>query len=131
MIGRAIVVWVGLLAVAMAAAALREGLLTPRIGEAAAHVSGTVVVVAALLVVIGLSVRWVVPTLTSGRLVLLGVLWTALTVGFELAFGRLVVGHTWSRLLHDYDVLSGRVWILVPLTTLLGPLVLGRLRAGG
>ena len=45
-----------------------------------------------------------------------------LTVSFEFGFGRLVMKHSWERLLHDYNILEGRVWILVLLWTLLAPL---------
>lgn len=131
MIGRALAVWLLLLFIAFAAAALREGLLTPRLGQHAAHFAGTLLVVALFLVAIGLTVRWVVPTLDPRALLLLGAGWTALTVLFEFGFGRYVMGHPWSRLLHDYNVLAGRVWILVLLTTLFGPWLLGRMRAGG
>ncbi len=131
MIGRALIVWLLLLVLAIAGAASRERLLTPRIGEGAAHVVGTLIVVALFLVAIGLTVRWIVPTLDPRALLLLGAGWTALTVLFEFGFGRYVMGHTWSRLLHDYDMAAGRVWILVLLTTLFGPWLLGRWRAGG
>ena len=32
---------------------------------------------------------------------------------FELGFGHWVAGHPWSRLLADYDLLAGRIWVLV------------------
>lgn len=131
MFGRATLIWLLFLVIAIGAAGLREALLTPRVGEPAAHVMGTALVVAALALVIGLTIPWVVPSLQSHDLLLVGVLWTGLTVLFEFGFGRFVMGHSWSRLLHDYNLLAGRVWILVLLTTLLGPLVLGRLQVGG
>ena len=130
MIPRAVAVWLLMAVVAVGAGALREALLTPRIGPAAAHVVGTGVVVAAFLLVVGLSVRWVVPGLETGELWTVGILWTALTVAFEFGFGRWVAGHSWQRLLADYDVTAGRIWVLVLLTLLLAPVWLGRLRAG-
>ncbi|HKK08018.1 MAG TPA: hypothetical protein VKA44_03970 [Gemmatimonadota bacterium] len=131
MIGRALVVWLLLLVLAFAGAALREGLLAPRIGADAAHVVGTIVVVAAFLTAIALTLPWVVPTLAPGALLRLGLGWTALTMVFEFGFGHFVMGHSWGKLLHDYDIFAGRVWILVLLTTLLGPWLLGRMQAGG
>lgn len=131
MIGRALLVWLLFLVLAIAGAAFREGVLTPRIGQAAAHVVGTVVVVALFLVVIAFTVRWVVPSMEPARLVQLGVGWTVLTVIFEFGFGRFVMGHQWSRLLDDYNVFAGRVWVLVLLTLLIGPWLIGRLQSGG
>lgn len=129
MIVRALAVWFLLFVIAFGMGVLREALLTPRIGETAAHVVGTFVVVALFLVTIGLSVGWVVPSLETGRLLWLGVGWTVLTVAFEFGFGRYVMGHPWSRLLHDYNLFAGRLWLLVLLTLLLGPWLLGRLQA--
>lgn len=128
MILRALAVWLVILVVAIATATAREMLLAPRVGAAAAHVVGTLSVVVLALLVIWLTVRWIVPSLEPARLLRLGMGWTALTVAFEFGFGRLVMGHPWSALLHDYNVFAGRIWILVLLTTLFGPWLLGRTR---
>lgn len=131
MILRALLVWLLLAFLAVSAGVAREAVLTPRMGAEAAHVAGTWVVVAAFFVAIGLSVRWIVPDLASSRLWRVGGLWLVLTVAFEFGFGHYVAGHSWSRLLRDYDLLAGRVWILVLLTVLLAPVWMGRLRSGG
>jgi hypothetical protein len=52
-------------------------------------------------------------------------------VGFEFRFGHYVMGRSWSRLLADYNLFAGRVWVLVLLTVLCMPLIAGeRQRAG-
>lgn len=130
MILRAVLVWLLLAVVAVASGALREAVLTPRLGGQAAHVIGTFVVVALFFLVIGLSIRWIVPDLGSRGLWTVGGAWLVLTVAFEFGFGHWVAGHSWSRLLRDYDVFSGRVWLLVLLTVLLAPVWLGTLRRG-
>ena len=61
-------------------------------------------------------------------LALFGLIWLALTVVFEFLFGHYVVGHPWSRLLHDYNILQGRVWALVLIWTAVVPYVIYRLR---
>jgi hypothetical protein len=127
---RALLIWLLLAALAVSAGIAREALLTPRIGAEAAHVVGTFVVVAAFLLAIGLTIGWIVPELAVSRLWLVGGLWLVLTVAFEFGFGHFVAGHSWSRLLRDYDVLAGRIWVLVLLTVLLAPVWLGHLRAG-
>lgn len=61
-----------------------------------------------------------------------GLYWMVATVAFEFLFGRYVAGNSWERLLADYDLTAGRVWVLVPLTLLLAPrLALWRLRRKG
>ena len=50
-----------------------------------------------------------------------------LTLAFEVGAGRLS-GKPWSVVLADYDLLRGRIWVLVPIVTFLAPLWVGRLR---
>ncbi|MGD2121637.1 MAG: hypothetical protein PVJ76_07825 [Gemmatimonadota bacterium] len=125
---RAFLVWLLLAAIAMGCGTLRQLLLEPRVGEQAAHVMGTGVVIAAFIVVVGLLVRWIVPGLETPNLWIVGGLWAASTIAFEFGFGHYVAGHSWSRLFHDYNLLVGRVWVLVLLTIFFAPVVLGRLR---
>jgi hypothetical protein len=47
-----------------------------------------------------------------------------LTVGFEFLAGHYLFGNPWRRLLEDYNVVRGRVWMLVLLTTALAPLLI-------
>ena len=113
MVMRALTVWLLLLVTALVLAVFREGVLTPRVGPQASHLLGTALAVAVMATVIGISLSWVVPGLEVRSLWALGFGWTGLTVAFEFVFGHFVMGHPWSRLLHDYDLLAGRVWVLV------------------
>jgi hypothetical protein len=60
---------------------------------------------------------------TYGRneLLAVGGYWLILTVGFEFIFGHYVAGHSWERLLADYNLGQGRIWVLVLVTTFLAP----------
>ena len=60
------------------------------------------------------------------KLLLMGVIWLGLTVLFEFGFGHFVMGHSWEKLLADYNLFQGRIWSLVLLSVLLGPLIWGR-----
>jgi cytochrome bd-type quinol oxidase subunit 2 len=50
---------------------------------------------------------------SATQAVAIGFIWLAFTLGFEFLFGRYVVGHSWTRLFQDYNLLSGRVWPLL------------------
>ncbi len=39
-----------------------------------------------------------------------------------------VVGQPWSRLLHDYNVFAGRVWVVLLMLVTIAPFVLYRLQ---
>jgi hypothetical protein len=68
-----------------------------------------------------LSLKW--PLQSSEQATLIGFLWLALTVAFEFIFGHYVMHHPWSALLHEYNILAGRLWILVLLAVTFLPLV--------
>jgi hypothetical protein len=117
---RAIVIWVLLLGVAVLNGTAREFLLAPRLGAQAGHVASTLILCAAIFVVALLFTRWIGPRSRGGAM-LIGAVWLALTLAFEFLAGHYLFGSSWERLLADYDLLRGRVWILVLLATLFAP----------
>lgn len=51
-----------------------------------------------------------------------------LGVAFEFLFGHYVAGHSWERLLHDYNLVAGRVWLILLVWVALAPSLFFRLR---
>ncbi|WP_435126538.1 hypothetical protein [Halobaculum sp. D14] len=117
-------VWVVMAGIAVANGGLREIVLIPRVGDYAGHVLSTALLVAAILLVSGVYFSWTSIGYTRSELVLVGVVWTVLTVGFEFAVGY-VEGTPVSVTLGQYDVLAGQVWIAVPVALLVSPLLFG------
>lgn len=66
---------------------------------------------------------------SSRQALLIGVIWLIMTVAFEFVFGHYVMGHPWIRLFHDYNILKGRVWLLVLIWTTVAPYVFYRIRS--
>ena len=64
---------------------------------------------------------------TQKDLLIIGIMWLLMTIFFEFIFGHYVIGHTWSKLFHDYNILDGHVWILILLWTAVGPLIIGKI----
>jgi hypothetical protein len=54
--------------------------------------------------------------------------WLLLTVAFEFLAGHYLFGHAWDRLLADYNLAGGRIWVLVLATTMFAPLAARWLR---
>jgi hypothetical protein len=52
------------------------------------------------------------PIKSKNQAWIIGFSWLFLTVAFEFIFGHFVAGHSWSRLLFEYNVFAGRLWIL-------------------
>lgn len=117
-------VWLVMAVVAVLNGGFREVVLIPRIGEYPGHVVSTALLVAAILVISFVYFTRVAIAFPWAELVVVGVLWTLLTVGFEFLVGYLE-GTPVAVTLGQYDVLAGQVWIAVPLTLLLSPLLFG------
>lgn len=127
MVLRAIVVWLGLMVAAIANGAVRETLIRPRLGEYAGHVISTVILCAVIVLTSIASISWIGPS-DLHRAFLVGVLWVSLTLAFESIAGHYVFGNPWEKLLADYNILRGRVWILVLIATLLSPVLAARIK---
>lgn len=128
MIWRAIVVWVGVLALAVLNGAAREGWLIPQFGEASGRVLSTVVLCGLVLLVTWLTIGWIRP-LTVGNALRVGTLWLVLTLAFEFLGGHYLFDQPWTMLLEDYDLSRGRIWVAVPVVVLLAPLWASRMRS--
>lgn len=117
-------VWVLMAVVAVLNGGFREVVLIPRVGDYAGHVLSTALLVVAILVLSSAYFAWTPTEYSRVELLLVGIGWTVLTVGFEFLVGH-VEGTPVSVTLGQYDVLSGQVWIAVPATLLIAPLLFG------
>jgi hypothetical protein len=122
MIVRYVLAWLPMTVIGIANGVLREATYGKRLSELRAHqVSTATGVVLFGLYVWGLSRLW--PLQSGGPAIAVGLLWIGLTVLFEFGFGHWVAGHTWHELLRDYDLLAGRVWVLLLLWIGIAPWV--------
>ncbi|WP_418283062.1 hypothetical protein [Halorubrum sp. DTA98] len=102
----------------------RETTLIPRVGDYTGHVISTVLLIAAILVLSYLYFTRSAIDYTRAELLIVGVIWVVLTVGFEFFVGYFE-GIPVSETLAQYDVLAGQVWIFVPMALLVAPLLFG------
>ena len=58
---------------------------------------------------------------SPGEAIGVGLMWMILTIIFEFALGRYVVGDSWSKLLANYNIFEGRVFGLFILWVGLAP----------
>jgi ABC-type thiamin/hydroxymethylpyrimidine transport system permease subunit len=106
---------------------LRQVWYGKHLGELQAHQISTLTGVVLFGVYIGFIVRvWRPESATQAMAV--GLLWLAMTVAFEFLFGHYVAGHPWDRLLHDYNLFAGRVWVVVLVWVTVAPYLFFRLR---
>lgn len=122
-----VLAWTLMVIIAIGNAAIREGLLAKRLSELQAHQASTATAVVLFGLYIWGVVRLWMPH-SPGHALAIGVMWLCMTLAFEFLFGHFVMGHPWSRLFHDYNLLAGRVWVIIPLWVTLAPYVFYRLR---
>ena len=118
--------WIGLVIIAILNGALRERGYRTYMSELTAHQLSTFVGILLFSVYI-----WILTGIwriqSPGQALVIGGVWVALTIAFEFIFGHYVMRHTWSDLLHNYNLLKGRLWVLVLVWTAIAPYVFYRL----
>jgi hypothetical protein len=127
---RAVFAWLTILILAILNGTFRQGILIPRVGEPAGPVLSTMLLVAFVLVAAWFFAPWM-RLATRGDAWRAGILWLVLTLAFEFLGGHYLFGAPWEQLLADYDLTQARIWILVPITTLVAPVVVQAVRAHG
>lgn len=116
---RYILLWFPMIVLAVLNGTLRDLGYRPYLGELAAHQVSTLT----LLVLLGVYIRWVIhrfPPTVAQQAWLIGLVWLVLTLMFEFGLG-LARGHSMSELLRDYNLFQGRIWVFIPLWTLIAP----------
>lgn len=120
--------WLGMLVIAILNGVIREKTYGPVMGDLRAHQLSTLIVI----MLFGLFI-WILTGLfkieSSNQAILIGGIWLIMTVLFEFIFGHYVIGHTWDKLLLDYNIFKGRVWILVLIWTFISPYLFYKMRS--
>ncbi|ACB53875.1 hypothetical protein cce_4527 [Crocosphaera subtropica ATCC 51142] len=112
--------WFPMIVIAILNATVREKIYGKFVTELQAHQLSTLTAVLLFAAYIwGLTSLF--PLKSSSQAIVIGCLWLVLTVMFEFSFGHYVAQQSWAKLLQDYNLLAGRVWIFVPLCIAIFP----------
>lgn len=120
-------IWILLVFMAIMNAGLREGVFSPSLGDHAGHVISSITLSLIIFAVAYLFLKYINIDYSTQDLWIIGTLWLILTISFEFLFGHYVMGHSWSTLLADYNILKGKVWVMVLISTFFSPALAGRL----
>lgn len=123
---KALVIWFGILVLAITNGVLRESVLLPALGIPAALVVSGLLLSALIVGVAYLSLPWL-RIQRSSQLWLLGFGWLLLTLVFEFLFG-LAQGKSWPVMLEAYTFRDGNIWPVVLLVTACAPFIAAKLR---
>jgi hypothetical protein len=127
---RSLLIWSAIVPIAILNGAVRDLLIAPTVGAPVAHVISTLLLCLAILVLTWLTIEWIRPP-GARAAARIGLGWLLLTLAFEFIAGHFVFGTPWNRLVADYNLTQGRVWILVPVTTAIAPWLAARARPPG
>ncbi|MEO8131566.1 MAG: hypothetical protein ABI822_31015 [Bryobacteraceae bacterium] len=125
---RASLVWLVLIAAEVVHGILRTMLLVPLVGDLPARQIGVLVGSLLILLITTLFVRWIGAKSTK-ELLAVGFGWLLLTASFEIGFGLLVFGRTWSYLKMDYDIPHGGLLPFGFVVLLFAPWIAARIRS--
>ncbi len=103
---RSLAIWLVIIVAETMHGIARAVMLVPAVGEFRSNQIGVFSGSVIILVIALVSAKWLGASSTA-ELLLVGLLWTALTLAFEIIFGRAVLGLSWERLLADYNLTAG------------------------
>lgn len=123
LIFRVFLTWLLFVPIAFLNGTLRQLWYQKLVGEMIARQISVATASAAFLVFSYFMFRGYAAGLDNVRLLIIGSLWTLLTVAFECALG-LVTHKSWQEIFADYNLLKGRLWPVVLLVIFLSPFLI-------
>ncbi|MCX6850932.1 MAG: hypothetical protein NTY98_18630 [Verrucomicrobia bacterium] len=117
---RYILLWFVMLIIAIGNGVLRETTFGKRMTELRAHQLSTLIGA----VLMGVFIRFVIqewPPSSGGAAFTIGAVWLCLTVVFECFMGLVLRKRPLAEVLADYNLLAGRVWVLLLLWIMVAP----------
>jgi hypothetical protein len=124
---RSIVVWLIFILAESLNGTIRILWLIPALGDVRAHqisfMTGVLLILAiALLFVPWLRIQRIAPLLG------VGLLWALLTLAFEIALGRMILGYSWEQVMADYNLRRGGLMPFGLAWLALSPTIAARIR---
>jgi hypothetical protein len=109
---KTLALWLIILVLAIVNGAFREAVLLKVLPRSTAYIASGLLLIAFVLIVALFCIKWL-GRLSFAQYVGIGLLWLALTLVFEFAFGLLVRGESLASLLDAYRFREGNMWPIV------------------
>ena len=122
---KSLLVWVCFIPAAILNGGLREHVLVGAVGEKWALPLSGIILSACIFLITWFLLPRTVKALSAKDSLRIGICWVFLTIAFEFVSG-LAGGNTIKELLAAYNPLTGNLWLIVLVTTLLSPVIAGR-----
>lgn len=121
------VAWFFLLIIAIINGIVRDKTYKKKIGELKAHQLSSMIFILIIFAIIYIILNCFGLSYTTTDLIIMGAMWMTATIAFEFIFGHYVMNHSWKELIKDYNIFKGKVWPLVLLAELIGPIVIAQI----
>lgn len=122
---RATAVWFAIMMGAILNGFVRDVVLVPRLGDLVARALSCFTLAGIIFLATWISLRWIHPSSAADAWTI-GAMWLVMTLAFEFIAGHYLFHTSWPTLLADYNILAGRLWILVLIATVTAPAVIFR-----
>jgi hypothetical protein len=115
-----VLAWIPMLLIAIGNGALRQFVFARIMPELRAHqlstLTGAVLIGACIWLI-----THVWPPNSAHEAIIIGMVWSCLTVAFEFLMGLVLSKQPLAKVLGDYNLLAGRVWVLFLVWLTLAP----------
>ena len=124
---RSFIVWLFIVLAEFLQGTVREILLVPVIGELRSRQVGVFTGSVIILFIAILFIRWICAA-NIHQLLAIGFFWLILMLGFEISFGRFILGFSWERIASDYNLVEGGFLSIGMLVLAAAPLIAAKTR---
>jgi hypothetical protein len=121
--------WIPGIPIAIFNGILRESWYTQFLNELHAHQLSALSFIVFFGIYAWFILKWLKPS-SAQQALRIGLTWLVLTVAFEFLFGHFVMGNPWESLFHDYNLIAGRVWVIVLIWIAAAPSIFFRMQGG-
>lgn len=119
--------WFPMVIIAIINGTIRQYFYTKYLNDLNAHqlsvFSGIILFAVYVWIITGI---WKIES--SSQSMIIGLMWLLMTIIFEFLFGHFVMGNSWEKLFADYNLLKGRLWVIVLVWTIISPYVFFKIR---
>lgn len=107
---RYFLLWLPMIVLAFANAALREMVFIKYFDDLRAHQLSTITLIILCVIYVGIVFRYL-KIQNSRQALLIGFVWMLLTVIFEFSLG-LIMNISWEEMIQNYHLMAGRIWMV-------------------
>ena len=121
-----ILIWLPMIFIAVINGTARDLWYKKYVGELARRQISTITLIILFAIYLTIILKKY-PLQSEIQALYVGILWLILTLVFEFGFGR-ISGNSWTFLFDEYNLMKGRIWILIPIWVTIAPYIFFKIK---